>query len=61
MDIFYFYLIQCLKRKEKNREEERESLYIEETCSVLYFRGPLRESYWSIIENEIFYIYIYVG
>jgi hypothetical protein len=53
MDIFYFYLIQCLKRKEKNREEERESLYIEETCSVLYFRGSFRERCWSNRERNL--------
>jgi hypothetical protein len=28
MDIFYFYLIQCLKRKEKI-EKKRENLYIQ--------------------------------
>jgi hypothetical protein len=46
MDIFYFYLIQCLKCKEKI-EKRKESLYIEETCSVLYFRGLFRERCWS--------------
>jgi hypothetical protein len=58
MDIFYFYLIQYLKHKEKieKRKEnlyiQRFSLYIEKICSVLYFRGPFRERCWRIQRTE---------
>jgi hypothetical protein len=57
MDIFYFYLIQCLKRKEKI-EKRGENLYIEEICSVFYFRGPFRERCWRNRERNLLYIYI---
>jgi hypothetical protein len=55
MDIFYFYLIRCLKRKEKNREEERESLYIEPVAfSILEYH--LENAAGAYKERNLLYI-----
>jgi hypothetical protein len=41
MDIFYFYLIQCLKRKEKI-EKRRENLYVQRKSAA-----------FSILKNHL--------
>jgi hypothetical protein len=47
MDIFYFYLIQCLKHKEKI-EKRRENLYIP------FFKEKYLENAARAMENGIF-------
>jgi hypothetical protein len=56
MDIFYFYLIQCLKRKEKI-EKMRENLYIYRKPVAFSILEDHLENAAGAIENGIFSIY----
>jgi hypothetical protein len=56
IDIFYFYLIQCLKRKEKI-EKRRENLYIQRKPVAFSILEDHLENAAGAIENEIFSIY----
>jgi hypothetical protein len=57
MDIFYFYLTQCLKRKEKiEKRRENLSLYIEKTYRVLILEDHLENAAGAYRERNFLYI-----
>jgi hypothetical protein len=58
MDIFYFYLIQCLKRKEKI-EKRRENLCIQrKPVAFSILENHLENAAGAYREQNLLYIYI---